>query len=130
MPPILQMQVQRSPGDCALCALSMALNIPFEDVLAAAVKATNSGRVHHLGMTTAQIKRTAARLGQPVRLRRGVDLDEDEGVLIVGRGTDQHATVLKAGLIFDGDGTVWEHAMYLTEKKYRVLSLLVRADEC
>lgn len=130
MPPIMQMQVQRSPGDCGVCALSMALNLPFEDVLAAAVKATNSGRVHHTGMTTAQIKRTAARLKQPLRLRRHVDLEDDEGVLVMGNDDEQHAAVLKGGLIFDGDGTVWESAVYLKERKYRVLSLLVREDEC
>lgn len=107
----------------------MALNLPFEDVLGAAVKVTNSGRVHHTGMTTAQIKATAKRLGVILRLRRHVDLDEDEGIVILADATEAHAALLKSGLIFDGDGTVWEYAVYLKDKHYRVLSLLVREDE-
>jgi hypothetical protein len=131
MPPILQIQVQRAPGDCAIAALSTYLGMPYEDVLVAAVRSTRSGRVHHHGLSTAAMRATAKRLGHPVTLHRAIDLEQDEGVLSVGSPdrSDQHAVVLKAGLIFDGDGTVWEPEPFFAHYRYQPISLLVREDE-
>lgn len=131
MPPILQVQVQRAPGDCAIVALSTYLGEPYEDVLGAAVRSTRSGRVHHIGMWTRDMRATAKRLGRPLTLRRGFDLEQDEGVLSVGTEdrSQQHAVVLKAGLVFDGDGTVWEAAAFLSHYGYQPISLLVEVDE-
>ncbi|HUR19846.1 MAG TPA: hypothetical protein VMZ90_03505 [Vicinamibacterales bacterium] len=129
MPPVVQIQVQRAPGDCAICALSMYLGRPYEDVLGAAVSTTKRSRIHHVGMFTREMKRTAAKLGVTLTLRRGFELDSDEGVLAVARGEAQHAVLLKAGLIFDGDGTVWEPDTFLAHYQYRPISLLVRDED-
>lgn len=129
MPPVVQIQVQRAPGDCAVTALSMYLGVPYEDVLGAAVSTTKRSRIHHVGMFTREMKRTAAKLGIPLTLRRGFDLDVDEGVLAVKNGHLEHAVLLKAGLIFDGDGTVWEPDTYLAHYHYRPVSLLVRDED-
>lgn len=129
MPPVVQIQVQRAPGDCAVCALAMLLGRSYEDVLGAAVKSTSSARVHHNGMFTRQMKATAKRLGIVLTLRRGFDLEQDEGVLALARDGEQHAVLLKAGLIFDGDGTVWEPETFCAHYLYRPVSLLVKDDD-
>lgn len=128
MIPVVKLQVQRAPGDCSICSLSMLLGVPYEDVLAAAVKMTGS-RVHHIGMLTRDIKRTAKKLGVALTLRRSVDLEHDEGILSLAAGVHCHAVLLKAGLIFDGDGTVWCPDVFLSVTRYRVLSLLVVAED-
>ena len=134
MPPIVQIQVQRAEGDCAIVALSMYLGIGYEDVLAAAVKVTGR-RAHHSGLFTRDMKAAAKRLGTPLILKRVFDLDSACGVLALRRTTTQgekhqeeHAVLLRAGLVFDTDGTVWELETFLAHYEYRVLSLLVKAD--
>lgn len=129
MPPVVQLQESRAPGDCAVVALANFLNIPYEDVLAAAVTTTQSGRVHYNGMLTREIKATAKKLGVVLRLRRGFDLETDEGVLSLNGGAEQHAVLLRAGLIWDGDRSAWEPDDYLSEQGYRPISLLVRTHE-
>lgn len=129
MIPVVKLQVQRAPGDCCICALSMLLGVPYEDVLGAAVKTTGGSRVHHAGMITRDIKRTAKKLGVDLTLHRSVDLEHDEGVLSLAADEHCHAVLLKAGLIFDGDGTCWEPDVYLASTGYRVLSLLVRTED-
>lgn len=129
MPPVVQIQVQRAPGDCAITALSMYLGASYEDVLCAAVRTTKSSRIHHRGMFTREMKRTAQKLGVTLTLRRGFDLETDEGVLAVVSGNEQHAVLLKAGLIFDGDGLVWEPSVFLAHYHYRPMSLLVRTED-
>jgi hypothetical protein len=129
MIPVVKLQVQRAPGDCGICALSMLLGVPYEDVLGAAVKTTGGSRVHHNGMQTRDMRRAAKKLGIHLTLRRAVDLEQDEGVLSLEAGEHCHAVLLKAGLIFDGDGTVWEPETYLLSTGYRVLSLLVRSED-
>jgi hypothetical protein len=127
--PVVKLQVQRAPGDCAICALSMLLGVPYEDVLAVAVKTTGGARVHHAGMLTRDIKQTAKKLGFALSLHRAFDLEHDEGVLSMVGSEHCHAVLLKAGLVFDGDGTVWEPETYLAAMGYRPLSLLVRIEE-
>lgn len=129
MIPVVKLQVQRAPGDCAICALSMLLGVPYEDVLGAAVKTTGGSRVHHAGMLTRDMKRTAKKLGVALALRRSVDLEQDEGILSLAAGEHCHAVLLKAGLIFDGDGTVWVPDVYLAATRYRVLSLLKLVED-
>lgn len=108
----------------------MLLGVPYEDVLGAAVKTTGGSRVHHAGMQTRDMKRTAKKLGVTLTLHRSIDLENDEGVLSVARAKDDaHAVLLKAGLIFDGDGTVWLPDVFLAATGYRPLSLLVRTED-
>jgi hypothetical protein len=128
MIPVVKLQVQRAPGDCCICALSMLLGLPYEDILAASVSTTKRSRVHHTGMFVSDMKRTAKKLGIVVAMRRAIDLEADEGVLSLAGPIDQHAVLLKAGLIFDGDGTVWDPEIFLSVTGYRPISLLVRID--
>lgn len=133
MPPVVQIQVQRAEGDCAIVALSMYLGVGYEDVLASAVAVTGR-RAHRSGLFTRDIKQVAKRLGTTLTLRRTFDMETACGVLALRKTTkgekaqEEHAVLLRAGLVFDTDGTVWEPETYLEHHKYRVLSLLV-ADE-
>lgn len=129
MLPVVKLQTQRAPGDCGVCALAMLLGVSYEDVLGAAVKTTARSRVHHTGMFTRDMKRTAKKLGVQLSLRRAIDLEHDEGVLSLEGASDAHAVLLKAGLIFDGDGCVWEPETYMAATGYQPISLLVRAEE-
>lgn len=135
MPPIVQIQVQRAGGDCAIVSLSMYLGRNYEDVLAAAVSQTGR-RAHRSGLFTRDMKGVAKRLGSALVLRRVFDLETACGILALRKATtvgehseEEHAVLLRAGLIFDTDGTVWELDTFLQHYKYRVLSLLTRKDE-
>lgn len=129
MPPVVQVQVQRAPGDCGIAALSTYLNLQYEDVLGAAVKQTRRARVHHSGMFTREITSTAKRLGVALRLRRSFDLETDEGVLTLEKKGEAHAVFLKNGLVFDGDGTASEFDFYLSTSGYKPMSLLVKDED-
>ncbi len=126
MLPFIRICVSRAPGDCTICALSTYLGMPYEDVLAAAVKMNGDPRVHHAGMWVREMKKTAKRLGYKLKLKRSVDFESDEGVLSTENDDQtQHSLVLWSGVIYDCDGTAWEPEAYLASKGQRTLSLLV-----
>ncbi len=129
--PCIRVEVSRAPGDCTICALAMLLGKSYEDVLGAAVKMTGGFRVHHKGMWTREIKRTAKKLGVTLKLKRSVDLEHDEGILSTENEDDtQHSVLLSDGMIIECDGTVWrEPDTYLSVKNQRVLSLLIRGED-
>ena len=135
MPPIVQIQVQRAEGDCAIVSLSMYLGLGYEDVLAAAVQVTGR-RAHRSGLFTRDMKRVAKQLGTTLTLHRVFDVETACGLLALRKSTakgerqeEEHAVLLRAGLIFDTDGTVWEPETFLQHYKYRVLSLLAKKGE-
>lgn len=101
----------------------MFLGVRYEDVLLAFDRPVIDG-----GAWVADIKRAAAKLKMPLRLRRSFDLDSDTGILgidFVGR-PQNHVVVLHEGLVFDTDGTVWEVDDYLTAENAKAVSLLTR----
>jgi hypothetical protein len=111
--PMVRIVTQRSEGDCGICALAMFLEMSYEDVFAAAVTETHSRRLHHSGMYSRQIKGTAAALGVRLRQRRKWDMETDTGLVILWfNRQSSHVALLKCGLIFDTDGTVWEPDAY------------------
>ena len=127
MPAVIRFQVSRGDADCALVALSIALQRSYEDVIAAAARVTRSDRPHNRGFVVREIKAIARRLGFTLRLRRAFDVDDDEG--IVGFVTDDpqaagHVAYVKRGLVWDVDGTVWEIETYSEATGYRPVSLL------
>lgn len=128
MPAVISFQIGRGDGDCALVALSIYLQARYEDVLAEAVRVTGAERPHNRGLHTREIRQIAKRLGTILRLRRGFDLDEDEGIAgFLHDAKPAHVAYVKRGLIWETDGTVWESETYLTETGYRPVSLLVAA---
>ena len=130
MPDFVRYQVSRGDADCALVALSIYLEVPYEDVLGVACKVTASEQPHKRGLYTGEIKRIALRLGKQLILRRSFDADEDEGIYGFLHPTrhEAHVAYGKRGLLWDVDGTVCEMDAYLAATGYRPpVSLLVLA---
>jgi len=128
-PAVVRFQVSRGEGDCALVALSIYLQVGYEDVLSEAVRVTGAERPHNRGLHTREIRRIAKRLGTTLTLHRSFDPDEDEGIVGFLRDRDRtgHVAFCKRGLVWDMDGTIWELDAYLEATGYRAVSLLVAA---
>jgi hypothetical protein len=126
VPDIVRYQVSRGDADCALVALSIYLQKPYEDVLGVAARITKSETPHNRGLYTREIKAIASRLGATLQLRRAFDPDEDEGIAgLVNPPKPDHVAFIKRGLVWDTDGTIWELDAYLAATGYRPVSLLV-----
>lgn len=126
MPEVVRYQVSRGDADCALVALSILLQRPYEDVLGVAVTVTRSATPHQRGLFTREIRQIAAKLGARLRLRRSFDADEDEGIFgyVKDAQSAGHVAFGKRGLVWDVDGTIWELDAYLAATGYRAVSLL------
>jgi hypothetical protein len=105
----------------------MYLGRTYEDVLDAAARL--GPRFHRKGMYTPQILRTAAALGVPLRRKRVFDTEVDQGIVVVVYDVAQeadHVVVLREGLLFDTDLSVWDPSTYKATKKARLTELLWR----
>lgn len=126
--PVLKVVTARAGagGDCAICCLAMILDCSYEDVLAVAVDQTTDAGVHFKGLWVSQIIKIAKALGVTLHRRRKWDLETGCGIvgLCNMRTNEGHVVVLKNGMIFDVDGTVWEAGTYLANSKYQVECLL------
>jgi hypothetical protein len=78
-------------------------------------------------MFTSQILRTATALGVTLRRKRVFDTETDQGIVIIvyeREQEDDHVMVLREGLLFDTDLSVWEPATYKATKHVRLTELL------
>lgn len=106
--PVIRIEKCRETSDCAVVAISMYLGESYEDVLrAVTVTDRRQGRE---GLWLRTIQRIAVQLGHKIKVKRSIDWDESYGILRL----PEHAVVLRNGLIFDGDGTVWDAEAYLS----------------
>lgn len=128
--PFVELVPQQERADCGIAALAMLLGKRYLDVYAAAVTKAYP-HPHTTGMYTRQLQQVAARFGVTLALRRTWDLENDCGLLTVekiDRQPDeyaQHLVLLKFGLVFDTDMTVWEPADYFEMQGFRPVSILV-----
>jgi hypothetical protein len=110
----LQRQNGQNP-DCAVASMGMLFGVNYE--------------VLEEGMTWAQMREAADLLGGSVKLlpRGRYDIEEATGLLNVKNGVEDHAVLLWAGRIVEGNGELWlEPDDYLAHYKYQPYSLLVR----
>jgi hypothetical protein len=121
--PINRIESRRQSDDCGVWALAVYLGIPYEVVFEKVVKIDRfKGK---RGLTTPAIQRIAKALGHPLELRRRPDLSDEYGMLLV----EDHVVVLRNGLVFDTDATVWDvDAWFHHHKGYSCCGLLVAAD--
>lgn len=123
--PLFSIAKQRGDGDCAVVSLSMALDIPYEEVLVVAARI--APRVLKKGLYSVEIVLIANDFGRQLIKKepKKIDLETDSGVLIV-QFTDkqEHAVYLTNELIFDTNGEVWEPEPYLKANKVKILHLL------
>lgn len=116
-----RIESRRRSNDCAIWCLSVYLGIPYERVYAAVAQRIKTRGDD--GLTTAQIKRVAQVLGVRLRVQGNPDLSDDYGILLL----DDHVVVLRNGLVFDTDATVWDVDVWLKHHGYTCLGLLVVA---
>ncbi len=124
--PVLRMVTAKGPGDCAICCLAMLLGCSYEDILAVSVDQTQDASIHFKGMWITQIIKIAKSLGAVLHRRRKWEMETACGILSLcnTRTNEGHVVILKSGLVFDVDGTIWEVESYLANSKYKVECLL------
>lgn len=124
--PIIRVELQRSTSDCVIAVLAMLLGYSYEEVLVAASPITPN--ILECGAYSKEIKRIAKRLGFKTKVKRAylVDVGEDVGALSIEspHWKQSHLVVLKAGLIVDTDGSIWDADVYLKVNKAKAMSLL------
>lgn len=108
---------------CAVAALSHYLGIPSPDVLRA-VTLTEKRYHGKFGLYTNTIKRVAEKLGTKLTLRRFSDLDDVYGIMLL----PDHVVMIRNGLVFESDGTVWDVDHYLSHRNQRAEGVLMAVD--
>lgn len=121
--PIMRIEARRQSNDCAAWALATYLGVPYEAVWGHVVKLDRSkGRY---GLHTKTILRIAEALGRPLLKVGPSGINEDSyGVLMVSHPKNGHAAVVRNGLVFDTDSTVWDLPSWLEAVGYSIEHLL------
>jgi ABC-type bacteriocin/lantibiotic exporter with double-glycine peptidase domain len=126
--PIVSMTPQRHRADCGCACLAMLLGISYEDALLAL--GGEAPKILRDGIWLTELQRGALRLGVPLKVKRRWDVEADEGIAQIRTRADaHHVVVLRAGLFFDTDFSIWYPDDYLRAKKAKTGPLLVRGDE-
>jgi len=125
--PLVSMIPQRHIGDCGVAALAMLLGVTYEDALLSL--GSEVPTVLRRGVWFTELQRAAARLGVTLKQKRRYDLELDEGILqIIYKPKVEHVVVLREGLLFDTDFSVWRPEDFLRRKRAKAGALLVRED--
>ncbi len=125
--PLVSMIPQRHIADCGPTCLAMFLGVTYEDALLAL--GGEIPDVHRRGVWFPELQRAAARLGATTKIKRRPDLEFDEGILnICFRNGNQHVVVLREGLLFDTDLTIWKIDDYCAAKRAVTGSLMIWED--
>lgn len=101
-PPCVAVREQLHDSDCGVAAISMALGIPYREVLRHAPYAVIDGislrRFHQIG----------AALGVKFSLVKDANLEDDTGLLWVDFSRSAHLVYIHHGLLINpSDATVW-----------------------
>jgi len=124
---VLVMQFCREDADCAVASIAMYLAIPYNEVLRAVV-ATDRKDEGRTGLTNEEMQKVAKRLGYNLRWYSAADpnFDPDEtyGILVV----EEHACVLRNGLVIEVNGSVWEYDTYILNEGKEAYGVLVATN--
>lgn len=122
--PLVVMVPQRHQTDCGAAALAMFLSVSYEEVLLALGDGPLKG-----GVWFSQLIRAAQTFGVTLRRKPKWDPETEEGLAQIRlRHGPHHVLLLRAGLFFETDLTVWEPDELLRARRGRLGSLLVRED--
>lgn len=123
--PYIQIIEQRFKMDCGVASLAMLLGLDYDTVLAA-----YRHNIVAKGATIRQMQAAARRLKRPIIWTRKIRLEEDEGLLCVRspQWPHEHMVMLKEGLIFDTDGTVWETDVFFATYEAKPISMLKEGE--
>lgn len=119
----MRVESRRQSNDCATWALATYLGVAYEDVWAQVLKLDRSkGRN---GLHTKTILRIAEALGRPLsKVGPGAINEDSYGVITVTHPQNCHAAVVRNGLVFDTDATVWDLPSWLEAVGYSIQYLL------
>lgn len=97
--------------DCAVAALAMYVGCAYAE----AALAYGDARILRTGAWRTQIVAAAERLGVALVSRKTWDADHADGIAQVRlpRSRENHVALIRAGLLWDGDLTVWEPDEYV-----------------
>jgi hypothetical protein len=125
--PLVSMVPQRHPKDCVPAVLAMYLGISYEDALVALNKEA-PGLIRR-GVYFTELRRAAKKMGVALKERRRWDVEDADGIAHIRfRNGANHVVLIRAGLAWDTDFTVWELPDYLKAKKAGVGPLLIRVE--
>jgi hypothetical protein len=111
---VMQIVCHREQNDCAVVAMAMYLGESYEDVLRhVSLTDRRQGRD---GLWSRTMIRIAKRLGHTLKQRATFDIESDYGIL----RTIDHAAVLRNGLVFEGNATVWDADAFLLHRKTKL----------
>jgi ABC-type bacteriocin/lantibiotic exporter with double-glycine peptidase domain len=125
--PIMKLEPRRQSNDCAVWSLAMYLGKPYDEVWQVVQKLDRSkGRD---GLHTATMRRVAKKLGHPLlKLPATKITDDSYGVIAVTHPQNAHAAVVRNGLVFDVDMTVWDLPTWLEGIGYTIECLLTEEE--
>lgn len=103
-------------ADCAIVSLSVYLGVPYTDVIRIAARVVEDGGRHGLVMPV--VRRIAALLNAPLRMRRSFDPDETFGIVWVEpkKSKQAHCAVLRWGQVLDRS-VLWPWDKWLVAQK-------------
>ena len=128
MPPIARLVQQRHDADCTVAALAMLLSISYEEALLV----MNEPRVLADGAWLTQIIVAAGFLGTTLRRRTKWDATRHEGIARVNhrkKSMRPHVVVIRRGVLFDTDYSIWTPDAYLEEHRASFGTLLQIVEE-
>jgi hypothetical protein len=124
--PVVQMVEQRHDTDCGVAVLAMMLTVSYEEALMAI--GPEKPTVLIKGVWMPELTRAAQALGTTLRHRDSWDYANDDGIVRVSNKTWAHVVLLRGGLFWNTDRTVWRPDDYLKAKRVKARSILVRED--
>lgn len=122
--PLVVVVPQRHQADCGAAALSMFLSASYEEVLLA----LNKPSMLRGGVWLTDLIRAARCFDVRLKKKPVWDAEQDDGIAQVRqRRGPYHVVLVRAGLIFDTDCSVWEPDDFVTARRATFGPLLVRA---
>jgi ABC-type bacteriocin/lantibiotic exporter with double-glycine peptidase domain len=125
--PLVQMVKQRHEADCGVAVLAMFLGESYENVLLAF--SDEEPLVLHGGAWLSTIRRVSEKFGVPLKPKTKWDAEADEGIVqVLLRGPHNHYLLLREGLFFNTNASVWLPEDYYKARRAKPGKLLVRAE--
>lgn len=127
-PSIIEPVMQKDVWDCGIACLQMITGMPYAEVRQhVRAKAPT-------GLSNAQVKRIAAKVGKPLAYRKELR-DDDIGILDLQRsspsGPEGHFAIYVNGSVFNPADGLWytDIEAYLTKSRYDVVGVFVRKGQ-
>ena len=123
----MRVEPRRQSNDCVTWALALYLGKGYDEVWQTVVKLDRSKGKN--GLHTATALRVAKKLGHVLRKVSATKITDDTyGVIMVTHPETAHAAVVRNGLVFDVDMTVWDLPAWLTAVNYTIDCVLTEED--